>query len=121
MLEDRALAVVNGDFYVMDLMTLVIMPISLTLMIGSVIILPFYLVWLMTEIPHIIHCWGRVAEPEKFPECYDTSPRSHNRHNFPECHPDCVEFFLAKKNQNNDATRDQTMSNIEQDDGSFDY
>ena len=70
MLEDRALAVVNGDFYVMDLMTLVIMPISLTMMIGSVIIAPIYMVYLMTQLPHIIYCLGRVANPD-YPECLD--------------------------------------------------
>ena len=38
------LAVLDGDFYFMDLMTIMIMPIGLTLMLGSVIGAPIYMI-----------------------------------------------------------------------------
>ena len=40
-------------------------------------------------------CLGRVSDPEHYPECYDTHPRSSNRHKFPECHPNCHLPYLA--------------------------
>ena len=61
----------------MDIMTLTILPISLTLMIGSVIAAPIVSVWLITQIPHIIHCWGRINNPD-YPEC-GVSRRLRNR------------------------------------------
>ena len=43
------------------------------------------------------HCLGRVDDPVNYPECYDTHPRSSNRHKFPKCHPTCHLPYLALK------------------------
>ena len=119
-----ALAILDGEstgiILVVDMMTLVVLPLSLTLMAGGLIILPIYLVRLMMELPHIIHCWGRISMPKEYPECYDTHIRSSNRHKFPECHPNCHLPYLANKNQNLAETVNQALPNIEPDDGLVD-
>ena len=79
LLQEKALAILDGEstgiFLVMDLMTLIVLPSGITLMLGSVIALPIYLVYLMTQIPRIIHCWGRLGNPD-YPECGPKNRRS---------------------------------------------
>ena len=82
LLQEKALAILDGEstgiFLVMDLMTLIVLPSGITLMLGSVIALPIYLVYLMTQIPRIIHCWGRLGNPD-YPECGPKNRRSRSR------------------------------------------